>query len=922
MDKPVDSEQAAKNRLFARLDAINRGEVPLLEIGVMAEEAHRVGIFGGKFYMWGYEWVQLRYPTLPANQRQNKFSEYFGLGAKRKALFARLDATHRGDIPKSEIESKEQEARQLGISLQTYTTWWREWAEANHPELIEQISGSDLMYMQKKKRKEHRKLQWDKHFERLDAIDRGDVPLKEIKTIEQERLALGLPYEEFLQSGVAWVKNRHPEIPSRGRMKKFQEYYGLGARKKAAFARWDAIDSGKVKPKDIGTLKQESIALLTNEITYVNWGEDWVALRYPKIGSFARKVKFREYYGNVLLKKEQKRRLSQKENCFARWDAIECNEIPINSVGSYGEEAKLLGVSIREFFKWGEDWVRYRHPDIKPKDRHNKFREYHGKYLRKKAAFTRWDAIDHGEIPAEKIGPFNEECQFLGISFGAYVRWGKDWIRLGHPEVPPEDRQGKFSEYYGRGAKLRQFCSKKSRREQICQLLWEQVEAHKAGAGNVSIKEIAQKCSASRHYTQNVIRKEIRRHYQEKGLKMEDAADHADQLYKDIFPRDFRAQIGSVNHKILERGAKEVFESIVDKPYGPQIGLEQGDNGVIHDILIRNAQNGSWLQDRLVAPYNSSETFGERFGITLEQGKRYKRISFDFLPWPDRARVKGKADKYAGPDTLLFVTLTAVLTGELQKHQEGLEYPDTRVISSEDAFRFLGANNAALDKVQKCCELTRGGKLGLLEAWRDKMLSGTAGPFTKGQTNLEEWLVKSHGEFLRKEALEATRDLKAGQIPNDVENLELKLREAGQGRTAKLLELGVAVTRACQATRTPDIARAFRNLREYPREHPSSPADVRLPPDIRADLDFLKTVGDLPKEARDPVLEVEADMEYLESLARGDGPQEEMPTDARDQEAGTNPDTGGETPEAGEDDGPEGERGEEEDPEDSPDGIP
>ncbi len=296
--------------------------------------------------------------------------------------------------------------------------------------------------------------------------------------------------------------------------------------------------------------------------------------------------------------------------------------------------------------------------------------------------------------------------------------------------------------------------------------------------------------------------------------------------------------------------------------------------------------------------------------------------------------IQEKAMKHLRNDTILFIALTAYSPSEKDQVIIPKNYPNVRVVSAEFIFRFLDANIAAIEKVRKCCDLTRRKKINALEGWALLVKKGQVPSFLDGQVNLNKWLKQIKRVNLRRDIINiALNDTIGGNLSIGLQTYLQALREEGRDRIADFL-LGTVkyrmmtegvnredteqveqtpiveqgndqtnppdnesnqatrniqavpqTTKAATNERQAGLEEALKRLQNYSQEHPQSSADNRLPPDIRADLDFLENAArdgnpvecDREKAARDSIREVEEDMEYLDALARGEHPQTELP---------------------------------------------
>ncbi len=440
--EPDTHHSDRKTRMFARLDAIDKGEVNLDDTGTFEQEMGRLGIGShDSVIRWGIEWVSIRHPEVSTKDRRAKLREYFERGAwkkeKKLILFQRLDAIDKGQIPAFNIGEPKKEAEKIGINFITYKKMLTEWIGIRFPE----IPPPD----RKIKMREYYGfgIRKKKLFERLDRIEQGKIPINEIGTREQERVIVDLSPNGYYVAGEEWVKLRHPEVPEKLRRSKLSEFYGMGAHKRILFLRLDAILQGRVPIKEIGTLEQEEKLLDTSSEGYYSWGCEWVQINFPDLTPEHRKEKLSEFFG-----KGARRRI-----IFSRLDAISQGKIQPNDVRTLEQEAEYYDVCVNFFYEIGEDWVSRRFPDVLPEKRRSKLAEYYGNGANKMCYFARLDTIDNNTLNVHEIGSLEEEIQKFKISKKKYNIWWQEWIASRHPEVQVEQHQNKLLEYFGDGAR-------------------------------------------------------------------------------------------------------------------------------------------------------------------------------------------------------------------------------------------------------------------------------------------------------------------------------------------------------------------------------------------------------------------------------------------------------------------------------------
>src|SRR5271157_449453 len=163
-----------KDQVFARLDAIAAGEIPVADVGTLEEESTNLTTNNTTFKKYGKEWVGARFPEVPPEERQAKLAEYYGFGARRVALYKHLDAIEAGQVPVAQIGLREEEARAFCMAENRYMGCGLNWVDLRHPEVPPE--------RRRAKFREFygigpRRVALFKH---LDAIDAGTFPFNEV----------------------------------------------------------------------------------------------------------------------------------------------------------------------------------------------------------------------------------------------------------------------------------------------------------------------------------------------------------------------------------------------------------------------------------------------------------------------------------------------------------------------------------------------------------------------------------------------------------------------------------------------------------------------------------------------------------------------------------------------------------------------
>jgi hypothetical protein len=156
------------------LDDINELLIPIKEIENLKQESSKIGIDFHTYRKWGEDWVACRSPKLNEEDRKAKLSEYYGLGARKRRLFERLNAIKSGIVPVKDIGKLKEESELVDIHFQTYEEWGKEWIAITFPEILPENRLSELSnYFGLGARKKAL-------FARLDLIDAGLLPIKDI----------------------------------------------------------------------------------------------------------------------------------------------------------------------------------------------------------------------------------------------------------------------------------------------------------------------------------------------------------------------------------------------------------------------------------------------------------------------------------------------------------------------------------------------------------------------------------------------------------------------------------------------------------------------------------------------------------------------------------------------------------------------
>jgi hypothetical protein len=133
-----------------------------------------------------------------------------------------------------------------------------------------------------------------------------------------------------------------------------------------------------------------------------------------------------------------------------------------------------------------------------------------------------------------------------------------------------------------------------------------------------------------------------------------------------------------------------------------------------------------------------------------------------------------KADKYARPDTLLLIGLTACSEKNTDLVRVLSKRANVRICSAEALFRFIGGNSASIRKVHLCCEMTRKGNIDRLIDWKQHILTNSEPSFMIAEQSLEKSLendIKIPLEFERNDDSNESKlvgngnDLIIGEFP-------------------------------------------------------------------------------------------------------------------------------------------------------------
>jgi len=702
-------------------------------------------------------------------------------------LSNRLDGIESGSVPLEEVGTLDQESALLGLGNHVnFLELGEEWVALRHPE----VPVSD----RRTKLKEFygQGVRKTAVFRRLDSIDAGKIPITAIGTLKEESAKLNVNPLTYKKCGEEWVASRHPEVDASEHSEMLAEYYGLGARKMVLFRRLDMIDAGTIPLDEIGTRSDESSKLGINVHTYSGFCREWVESRYPNMTEIECQKKMASCFGTG----------ARMSALFRRLGAIDAGNIPLSEIGSRREESAKLRINPTEYAIWGVEWVSLNHPEVPLRDRRKELAKCFGQKSREVALNKRLDAIDAGVIPISEIGSLGEEAAKLDINAGTYTKQGTIWVGLRHSEIPIEERRKLLAQFFGQGAK----------KKYLRKIALTQLNRFRNSKEIPSLGEIAQENHVSKVFCMRIFRRELEDYYQNRGMDLSEARKTAEITFRKMFPKDNRSLAGQFNHPILEYGANDVFTANLKTPQYPEFLIEYGEESVKYDILIDNVHEGNWLSSQLGAHFNRQTTFSEKFLLDSSQVSCLDRLAIDFTTWDEITRLHEKAEKYARPDTLLFIALTADAPCHRERVQFLHDYPNVRIISTEMLFRFLGANTPALEKVKHCCTLTRKGDFTTLEAWKTKAMEGNSPRFTEGQQDLELWLKNTRDLDLLKRATELIKRIRSFNVPSNAETLIRDLNNSGQKREANQLDAIIAITRVCNAIKN--------TRRELPPELP------------------------------------------------------------------------------------------------------
>jgi hypothetical protein len=267
--------QELKRQFFARLEAIERGEIPEEEIGSQQDEADKLDMGFKPFYEWCLEYMVLHHPEFSPEGHKQRIKELFDIQAKKKRrVFARLEAIDRGEVPEDKIGTQNEEVARLGISHVAYYKWGVEYIALHHPEVPPADYRRKLRSYSRNEPKNRRRV-----FARLEAIYRGDVPADQVGSQNEGLAFLGISITAYYKWGVEYIALQNPDLPVEECRKKLKEYSGFQFKKKhQIFARLDDIERGEVP----GSQREEADELGVNQATFHKCALEWIALHQRK----------------------------------------------------------------------------------------------------------------------------------------------------------------------------------------------------------------------------------------------------------------------------------------------------------------------------------------------------------------------------------------------------------------------------------------------------------------------------------------------------------------------------------------------------------------------------------------------------------------------------------------------------------------
>jgi len=668
-------------------------------------------------------------------------------GGKEK-VYGRLNDLESGRVPLQDARSIEKECQLLGVAKNTYIRWGLSWVAETFDHIPPEARRGKLADFFGDGAKKYGL------FRRLDGILSGEIPLDQVGNSVEESVKLRITRTSYMKWGREWVAKTFPEVAVEEWEVKFSEFYGAGAKERAANERWDAIDAGLIPQGEVGSMKQEQRLLRLYRILYIEFGEKRIAKRFPEVLAEDRKTKFRGLYTKQIDQEN-----TPKAKVFRRLESIERGEIPLSNIGTKKEESELLDIFSETYVMHGIEWIAERNPDLTQGQCLIKLREYYGDGVKRRAVFQRLDGINTGKIPLPDVGTQAQEHNHLNICVEAYTKWGEEWVAFRFPEVPSEQRRSKLLEFSGKGIKVKR----------IRQMLREQINVRRGGMERMSIRRFANECHCGTVFIARIIRQELQSHGEDQGKSPAAAARSAERTFRRLFPADLAGICGTLNHQILERGLIQVFHEQNHAEDSPLITREHPERNVIHDVLVNKVQSDNWLEKQTALLFDARQTFAAKLRLTPTEIAFYSRISMDFQPWQDVKRIMEKYKKYADNNTLFFIALTAYPPKARDQVQILKDHPHMRVISAEMGFRFLGANTAALEKVNKCCTLMQRGDFDSLYAWWRRLKTDCAPPFTEGQQNLDTWLKNACDTYFYVHEDRVGKNLREGNNLQDAE---------------------------------------------------------------------------------------------------------------------------------------------------------
>ena len=345
-----------KNAIYARVDGIVGGQIPLEQVEDLSSEASNFEISKETFRGYVKTRLQQLHPSDSVEEIGRRCADL--LPTKRvRRIYARIDDIDNGiNFP----QSVSKESLNLNISKSTFKNLYFKRIGLRHPELSAQKIDQLYQFNFKIKNIKIGEAKIQKIYNRVEAIQSGEIPPEQIRNMRQEAAAFNLHRNTFSKIVRGCFKKINPTL-SRGEIDELMdalipnEYFSSQSRIEAVYSRVAVVDKGDVPLEEVQSLREEAATFRLSSHQFRIHVKEELKRLHPELTKeeIADKCCF-------LFPTQRVRAI------WTRVDEVDNGEVGMDDIKGIVDEAKKLNVQHIVFKRHALERLQRRHTELPP----------------------------------------------------------------------------------------------------------------------------------------------------------------------------------------------------------------------------------------------------------------------------------------------------------------------------------------------------------------------------------------------------------------------------------------------------------------------------------------------------------------------------------------------------------------------------